>query len=1127
MLMRIIKMRNKNMYIKKEYRKWFKGMICLFSLIFLAVVQVNLAQNTSSSNSQNENIVVQKILAEQNIGKKEILVTMKVSKINLADALEILAENIRVGISYNSEIMPKKKVSIDMNNAPVFDVLYKLLKGTNLEPVLPPSKDVLVIREKEVKNNLEVLQKTIRGTVTDASDGTPLPGVNITVQGMPSVGTTTNIDGEYSLDVPEGQNVLLFSFVGFVAQEIEINDREVIDVELQPDIQLLEDVVVVGYGTQERRQITGSVSSVKEEDFVRGNVNNAEELIQGKVAGLQIVTEGGNPNQRQTIRLRGISTVSSSGEPLIVVDGIIGASLENIDPNDIESIDVLKDASASAIYGTRGAAGVILITTKRAESGRIEANFNSSISVIGIENSLDVLNGDQFRELAEIMDIAILDFGANTDWEDEVSRTGTNAVTSLSLSGGNEKTSYRISGNFRDNNGIQRKTGFQQISGRLNLRQKALDDKLAVTFNLGSTNREINFGFNDVFKQAANMNPTAPVRSEGFEATGGFTEIGTQFILNPVAIIETGENVGERQTFNGAIRAEYEFRDLVPGLKASVFYSLEKINFSQETFFSKENKRSGGATQSGRGPGLAQRVATENKNELFELTVTYNKSLNKLNLETIAGSSLNDFNSGGFSASGGDFITDVVGANNLSFAQDFNQGEGNVGSFANFNRIFGFFQRVNLTWDDTYFLNGTFRREASSRFGRNQRWGNFWSIGGAIELTNFIEMKFINQLKLRSSFGVTGNDAPFDGISQLRFEPRGNFFVNNEFITSFGPGSNANPDLKWEENREFTIGTDFEVFNSRVRGSLEYYKKTTDDLLFNVQVPVPPNLFNRTWRNVGELENKGIEATLDVDVIQKNNLKWNSLFTFSTFDTELTEFFSDDAIFIANAGGPGQNGQLLVRVAKGEPIGQLWGPLFAGISEDGRWEFWENAEVGGNKIFQEDIGLEDETVLGSGLPDFSIGWTNTLDYKNWSLSTFIRGVFGHQLQNQFRLFFEVPNNINTFNVLESAFNFTDLTQDNVEASSIHVENADFVRLQNLNLTYNVPLSVNNPIRNLSFTLSGNNLFTITGYDGINPEVRFVDRGVGGGDSNVLAPGIERRNNWFTTRSVTFTANVGF
>lgn len=960
-------------------------------------------------------------------------------------------------------------------------------------------------------------QSEVSGTVIDEETGDPLTGVNIVLQGT-STGTATDIDGNYSLEVPSLDETLVVTYIGYIRQEIPIDGRNEIDIVLTPDRAELDDIVVVGYGTQEERQITGSISSVNADEFTQGNVNNPGELIQGKVPGLNISTEGGNPNANPTFRLRGVSSFSNN-EPLIVVDGIIGASLENIDPNDIASIDVLKDASASAIYGTRGGAGVIAITTKKGgRDGSTNVSYSGSISTIGIENKVDVLSADQFRQLGQDVGIEISDFGESTNWFDEITQNSYSTIHNLSISGGNESTTYRVSGNFRDNQGLMRTTGFQQTGGRVNLNHYALNDKLNLTFNLSATNRNEDIGFDNAFRYAVTFNPTAPVKAEGFENTGGYREIDAFDMFNPVAILETASNTLEEKRYDTSLKADYDFSDLIPGLGVSAFYSLQNYAGTQVLFHSRQNKLTGGATSSALGRGQAERDMDEHRFEQFDFTANYISTLFEgVDLEALAGYSYLEQEYEGTEVIGGDFISDGVGANNLNFAQDFNNGLGTINSYKNDNKLIAGFGRVNLNIDNTYFLNGTVRREASTRFGVNEKWGTFWSAGGSVELMNLIEVDFIDRLKLRGSYGETGQDAPFDGISKLRFAPTGNFFVGGSFVQSFGPVSNSNPDLKWEETRELNIGVDFDLLDERLSGSFEFYDKITDDLILEIAVPVPPNLFPTSFLNVGSISSTGVEATLAYDLFRDREAYWNTGFTFSTINLTLEEFESDVPRYLSNVGSPGQNNTQMVRVAEGEPLGQIWGPKFVEIGDDGIWRF-EDAD--GNLVTSDEISREDEQVIGNGVPDFELGWTNRVTFRNWDLNMFVRGVFGHDLVNIQRVFFENPSNISTYNVTKSALDLTNLTSSPAY-NSFHVEDASFVRFENLSIGYTVPLSQNSTVRNLRFSVSGRNLFTLTGYDGVDPEVRWEDGG------NPLSIGIERRTRWYTARSITFGVNLDF
>ena len=974
-------------------------------------------------------------------------------------------------------------------------------------------------------------QTEVSGTITDEDTGEPLTGVNIVVQGT-TTGTATDIDGNYSLEVSSLEETLVITYIGYITQEIPIDGQTEIDIQLAPDVRTLEDIVVVGYGTQERQQITGSVSSVKTEDFVQGDVNSASELIQGKVPGLIVSsTDGGDPNGSSTIRLRGISSFGSTQEPLVVVDGIIGGSLDNIDPNDIESIDVLKDASASAIYGTRGSAGVIVVTTKSGQMGQemLSVSYNGYGTIETIERQNDVLSVDEYFELADLTGIEAPDLNHNTNWFDEITQNAYSHVHSLALSGSSQNSSYRISGNFRDREGIQRQTGFDQINARLNFTQRAFDQKLTFNANVGITSRNEAHGFSDAFRYAQTFNPTAPVRmEEGFETVGGFFEQPLFDYFNPVAIIETREQEEEEEIVTASLRGQYEFRDLIPGLRASVFYSMQNEKELFRNFAAIESKQAGGATATAFGTGGASQSTNDFQEQLFETTLNYTTDIQELSVETLAGYSYTEIVNEGNNLGGGDFVTDAVSWNNLSYAQDFNQGEAFAGSYQNNHKVIGAFARANLNWGNTYFANASYRREASSWFGENNKWGNFWAVGAGVELTSLINLPAFDQFKLRGSYGVTGQDAPFSGISRQRFGPSGNFFANGSFIQSFAPVSNANPDLKWEERKELNIGVDFQLLDSRLSGSAEYYDKVVDDLLYLINVPVPPNLFPQTWDNIGELQSSGVEVSLNYSIIQDNDLNWSVAGTYSWMSPQvLQEFVSEDTQFISNAGSPGLNATPLIKVEEGEPIGEIFGKRFAEISPDGNWLFFDQD---GNKVTADEITLDDQEVLGNGLPDHQIGFTNNISYKNWDMTLFFQGVFGHQLVNTFRLFYETPNQISSYNVLDTAFDWVNRGSENrtlresPQFSDVYVENGDFVKLQNVTIGYTIPVSRLENIRRLRVSASINNAFTITNYKGINPEPRYVDSSNG---DDPLAPGIERRNEWFTSRTFTLGLNFDF
>jgi iron complex outermembrane receptor protein len=959
--------------------------------------------------------------------------------------------------------------------------------------------------------------KTVSGQVTSDAEGA-LPGVNVLVKGT-STGTVTDLDGNYRLTVPEGNDVLVFSSIGYANQEVTIGSQTTIDVVMSEDVQSLQEIVVVGYGTQEKKEITSAVTSVSSEEFNKGNVNDPNQLLQGKVAGLVVSRPGANPNQGFNVRLRGLSTLGANSQPLVIIDGVVGADLNAVDPNDIESMDILKDGSAAAIYGSRGSSGVILVTTKTGKAGQATIDYNGYVSSENTARVVQVMSPDEFRDLGIGTDL-----GADTDWFDELTRNAISQVHNVALSGGSEQTTYRVSLNYRDIEGVAKATGFEQLNARLNLTQRALNDRLSFTINLAATTRDAIGIYGDdspldvAFRYATIANPTQPVYSDDpqFDVYGGYYQQTLFDYFNPVGIIEQTDLESTDNTILYNLQAEYEPID---GLRFLARYSQQRENrrgaqyFSKFAFFQGTNRN-----------GLAGRIEEANLNDLFETTATYDRDFGNLTFAGLAGYSYQDFDSEGFSAQGGNFLTDAFGFNNLGAALDFPNGLGGVGSFKNNYKIIGFFGRVNLNYNGTYFLSASVRREGSTRFGEGNKWGNFPAVSAGVTLSNLFNMPSVDNLKLRVSYGVTGNTPGESYLSLLRLAPQGNFFFNGDFIPSYGPASNPNPNLRWERKAEFDVGLDFAMLGDRFTGSFDYYSRVTTDLIYPISVPVPPNLVGTTLLNIGQLNSSGLEAVLSYNVINNDNFGWTTALNGTWFIENRLVSLSDEEAgldfggrrLISNLGSPGQNQTPLIEAKEGEEIGRIWGKVYDGVTEDGKWRF-QDLNGDGN------IDDADETLIGQGLPDFQIGWNNTFNYGNWDLNFFIRGMVGHDLINTFRAFYEVPGVATSYNVVNTEY-FNPNLDDSPLFNSIHVEDADYLRLDNATLGYNFPLSDGVLVSRLRLYFSAQNLFTITNYTGVDPEVRTGDSA---NDDDPLAPGIDRRDTWFTTRGYTFGVNLSF
>lgn len=946
---------------------------------------------------------------------------------------------------------------------------------------------------------------SISGIVTDETDE-PLIGVSVVAKGTTN-GTSTDVNGRYVLDNVGINSTLVFSYVGHITQEISYTGTQNINVVLKENTQVLNEVVVVGYGSMEKNKITSAITNIKPEDFNKGNINNPAQLLQGKVAGLSIVSPQGNPNGSYNIRLRGLSTIGANTQPLIIIDGVIGGDLASVDPNDIASMDVLKDGGAAAIYGTRGSSGVIIVTTKTGAKDQASISYNGYISVESKDRALPILNKDEYLEYGGT------DYGHSTNWMDEITRSGFSHAHNLSLSGGSKKFTYTASINYRDVEGIVKKTGYDQLGGRLNLTQKAFNDRLSLNLNLVLNNRKAKVGFDDVFRSAVIMPPTAPIYGTGeeYDKYGGYFQNLAHELYNPVAIINQNKNEQKimRATYN--LQANLK---IIEGLSASARFAQNREEIMNGQYISKYSLYASGVDRN----GLASRSTYSNKNDLFEATANYLKSFDKLNLNALGGYSYQRFTSEHYYVQAGNFLTDNFSYNNLAAARDFADGKSKAESFKEANTLIAFFGRVNLSYDDTYFLMASYRREGSSRFGEGNKWGNFTGVSAGFDLSRVVEIPYVDQLKLRGSYGVTGALPAESYLSKQIYGPGSSlnyYLYNDRFTPVYSPQSNPNPNLKWETKEEIDFGLDFSLFNSRLTGSLDYYNRKTSDALITLNVPVPPNIYPTTVLNAGKLRNRGFEVALSYDAIQTKDFSWNTKLTYSTNSSKIISLSMGDLKYgVREVGGlPAPLTGNVVRVEEGKPLGQMIGWICDGVNEDGSYNI---RDLDDNGVINE----KDVDVIGRGLPKGEFGWGNTFTYKNFDLSFFLRGVYGHDLVNLNRTMFEQVSRISTYNLIKTE-HFQPEYKGPVAYNSHYIEDGSFIKLDNITLGYNFKLPENSAISQARVYVTGQNLFYITNYSGVDPEPRYSYEG------NVLAPGIEPLNSWVTTRTFTLGVNLTF
>ncbi|MES1218345.1 MAG: SusC/RagA family TonB-linked outer membrane protein [Bacteroidota bacterium] len=968
--------------------------------------------------------------------------------------------------------------------------------------------------------------KTVTGKVTDSKDGSPIARASVQVKGS-GTGTTTGEDGTFRLTIGPKVKTLVVTYVGFETQQIDVTNKTEVSVGLVSQLTGLGEVVVTGYGTQRKREVTSAITTINAEQFNKGNINDVAQLLQGKVAGLSIARPGANVNSGFEIRLRGLSTIGAGTSPLVVVDGQIGADLNSIDPNDIKAIDVLKDGSSAAIYGTRGSAGVIIVTTKTGVRGQSQVNYSGSVSVETAARLTKHMSSEEYRAFIKTLGAGI-DYGANTDWYKEVTRPGISHQHNLSFSGGNEHTTYNASVNYRYAEGIAINTGFQQINGRLNLTHKAINDKLVFNLDVATTRKASQLGFDQGFEYAAIYNPTSPVyaQSPGQDlAGGGYFEVSATEYSNPVAVLRQNTNNSTLKRLNLGGSAEYE---IFKGFKASIRYALQSSS-TYVTAYTPSNAFIdrgfyNGVTGVGR-HGYAYKRDDEGVTQLYENTLSYQKKVSKLDINAVAGYSYQDFIYEGNQVGAGNFVTDLD-HENLSAAQDVQDGKATIGSYKNGSRLVAFFGRVNLNWNNIAYLSASLRREGSTQFGPNNKWGSFPAVSAGVDIKKLVDVPGFNTLKLRGSYGITGALPPSPGLSEFTFNGRGNYYINGAWILTYGPNQNDNPDLKWEKKAETDIGLDFAALNNRLTGTIDYYNRKTSDLIFNVTVPSPPALFNTAWKNVGDLTGKGFEIAVNYDVIKQRKLTWTTGINFAHNHVVLTRLDPSAGSYIgaANLGSPGQEATQISRTFEGAEVGSFYQAVYRGVDKNGKFLFDDGH---GNAVRADSTTYK--TVIGHGLPKFEMGWTNTFTFGKWDLNFFLRGSFGHDLINTERAFFENGTVASIYNVVKTKYFNPDLKDAQI-FSSLYVEKGDFVKLDNATLGYNFAIKKSNKagLRNFRAYLSGRNLFTITGYTGADPEVRYSDYigSLVGTTSNILAPGIDRRSTWVLTRSFTFGITVG-
>ncbi len=953
-------------------------------------------------------------------------------------------------------------------------------------------------------------QISITGTVSDAS-GEPLLGVSVTVPGT-KTGTTTDFDGVYTINADKNGK-LQFSYIGYKAQEVAVGGRSVIDIVMEENSAVLDEVVVIGYGTMDKKELTSAISHVSEKDFLTVSSPDPKMLIQGKVPGVSITNTGaGDPNNMAGIQIRGVSSRSAGLGPLIVIDGVPGGDLTNVNVNDIASFDILKDGAASAIYGTRGSNGVVVVTTKKgSKDGATHTTYSATLSWDKAKHELDMMSAQDYRDVRLGWGDRGVDLGGNVDWLDAVTRTGFAMQHTVSVSGGNDKSNYRVSADYRKANGIDLRSKREEYGARASVNHTTKGGLFTINVNVAPRIIYRDAADWSVFKDALEANPTTPIMDPD-DPSKYYNFYGQAAGNNPVErqFLETDHADTKLLDWDGTVKL-----NLLPLLAkdgSSPHHLTTQVMFADHqvshdnTFF-----RPSTSTQSINSghDGYGRRSSENSRQFIFEWLTNYNaRFAEKHNVKGMVGYSYQYNRYSSMWAENMDFANDGLGADNLGsgeWAKE--EGEVMMGSNKNDSKLISFFGRVSYDYDGKYLFTASLRHEGSSKFGKNHKWGNFPAVsaGWRISQENFMkDITWIDDLKIRGDFGVTGNQEFASYQSLATMSSFGSYYYNGKWFHVWGPGKNVNPDLKWEKGKNWNVGIDFSVLNNKIYGSLNYYNRRQQDLLGNYTVPVPPNIHNETFVNVGTMKNSGFEFELNFNVVDTKDFSYNFSVIGATMSNKFVEFSNSEFV------GRDYDNRVstedpypfytLQRIEKGQSVGNFYMWRYAGISSEGEWLVYDKD---GDIIRAAQATDDDRCIVGNGLPKFTMSTTHNFRYRNFDLSLFFRGAFDYDIFNIHDFYYGTRNF--SGNLMKKAYgkNFDISPNATTVVSDYFLERGDFFKLDMLTLGYTLRLPQCRFLDRIRIYGSVKNVFTITKFSGVDPtsyDVNGLEPGAKGGRS---------------------------
>ena len=923
-------------------------------------------------------------------------------------------------------------------------------------------------------------QTTISGHVKDDT-GEDIIGASVVVKGTQN-GTVTDFDGKFQLMCEPGVT-LVISFIGFTPQEVKAANN--MEVTLKEDVAQLNEVVVVGYGSLAKKEISSSVVQVNKDQFNQGAASDPMALIAGKVTGLNVAaTAEANPNSMTDIQVRGAGSLTASNGPLIVIDGIAGGDLRNIATQDVESITVLKDAGSAAIYGTRGANGVILVTTKKGSgtAGVTNVTYDSYIALNVAKPHPEILSTEEFRRSRRGQD-----YGGDTDWWDEITRPVSYSLNQyISIDSSTKNGYFGLSANYKKGNGLDIVSAREEYGGRFVGEQRVLNNR--VQFNASLSGRKVHedWGNNGLFDTALTMNPTIPVKNPD----GTYYQPNSPTdIHNPVNDLKENISQGDRIYLLGNADVKLNILQMEQhNLNTSLSYALQYNDLKNNFYTPSTSSESFWNGYAGRANVNYQKWWTNR----LEWLVNYTLTMNVHQLKAVLGYS---WERSRWEQSGNenkDFVYDSMGWYGIGNGTALQEGKANIWGGSSESTLIGFFGRLNYNYNDMVFASASMRREGSTKFGANTKWGNFPSASLAWEITQtpFAQGLKANfqSLKPRISYGVTGR-SDFDAYRSLStYSSYGAYLIDGEWINGYAPSLNANPDLAWEKSTAFNIGLDFVALNSRLRGSVEYFDRRSQDLLYNYTAPQPPFIYSTILVNVGTTKNTGIELSLEYDVLAKTAVKWTTGINWSMGETKLTKLSSDvyqmAYLDLYQKPGPGSS-EYFFRVEEGGKIGQFYGYEHAGVDENGLLLIYDNE---GQKVNASQADPSYKRNIGNGAPKHFLSWSNSLKYKNWDLSMLFRSALGYQIFNM-RKYGMGLQGAGTDNVLRTAYTkYSDVQSSGGIISSYFLEDGDYLKLDNVTVGYNFTPKKREIVESLRVYLTAKNLFTLTGYEGNDPSI---------------------------------------